>query len=201
MELRNDLSPENLVYAYCQGIFPMGDEHGVVNWYEADPRGILPLEAFHIPHDLRRILRQGRFQVTLNADFRGVITGCRDARPHTWITDEIIEAYLRLHQEGFAYSVEAWHEGELVGGLYGVAVGGAFFGESMFYRKRDASKVALAHLGKWLIAADFALLDIQMVTDLLRRFGAILISKDRYLRILSRAVHLQRELRPVPVEW
>jgi leucyl/phenylalanyl-tRNA--protein transferase len=201
MKFGIDLSTQNLVDAYSQGIFPMGDEFGHINWYEADPRGIVPLESFHVPHDLKRILRQKRFDVTMNEDFHGVISACREERNSTWITDEIIEAYLKLHKKGFAYSVESWQNGELVGGLYGVAVGGAFFGESMFYRRRDASKVALAHLGKWLIAADFQLFDIQMMTDLLRRFGAILISKKNYLNKLERAIQVKRHLQPVAIQW
>lgn len=201
MKFGIDLSAQNLVDAYSQGIFPMGDEFGDINWYEADPRGIVPLDSFHIPHDLKRILRQKRFDVTMNEDFQGVISACREVRNSTWITDEIIEAYLNLHKTGFANSLESWQNGELVGGLYGVAVGGAFFGESMFYRRRDASKVALAHLGKWLIAADFQLFDIQMVTDLLRRFGAVLISKKNYLNKLERAIQIKRHLQPVPIQW
>lgn len=201
MKTRIDLSPQNIISAYTQGIFPMGNARGEVKWYEADPRGILPLDAFHIPHDLRRILRQGRFHVTLNHAFTDVITLCATTRPQTWISDEIIEAYSTLHQRGYAHSVETWQNGELVGGLYGVAIGAAFFGESMFHHKRDASKVALAHLGQWLIAADFLLFDIQMVTDLLRRFGAILVQKPIYMRHLERAVRLQRELKAVPVQW
>jgi len=201
MKFGVDLSPQNLVNAYSQGIFPMADESGKVNWYEADPRGIVPLESFHIPHDLRRILRQNRFEVTLDKDFYRVIVGCKNTRQSTWITAEIIDAYLKLHEKGHAHSVESWQAGRLVGGLYGVAVGGAFFGESMFYRQRDASKAALAYLGRWLIASDFLLFDIQMVTDLLRRFGAVLIGKQDYLHKLGQAVRVKRHLRMSKIAW
>lgn len=179
----------------------MGDESGQVNWYEADPRGVLPFESFHIPHDLRRILKQNRFEVTLNRDFLSVIRGCSKSRSSTWITEDIIEAYGLLHKMGYAHSVEAWREGELAGGLYGVAVGGAFFGESMFFRTRDASKAALAHLAYWLMSSEFLLFDIQMVTDLLSRFGAQLISKRAYLQILNHAVAVEREIRPRFIDW
>lgn len=195
------MSPGSLVSAYSQGIFPMADEFGNVNWYEADPRGIVPLEAFHIPHDLKRILRQRRFEVTLDHDFYGVIQACKQVRTSTWITDEIVAAYVTLHENGYAHSVESWIGERLVGGLYGVAVGGAFFGESMFYLQRDASKVALAHLGEWLCAADFLLFDIQMVTDLLSRFGAVLIDKQSYLKKLEVAVQAERRLQPVEIAW
>ena len=195
------LSPDTLISAYCQGIFPMADEQGRLNWYEADPRGILPPDRFHIPHDLKRILRQGRFRVTLDTAFEQVIRGCAERPDSTWISQEIIEAYSQLHYLGYAHSVESWAGEELAGGLYGVAIGGAFFGESMFYRRRDASKVALCYLARWLRDSDFALLDIQMVTDLLQRFGAVYISKSGYRQHLKRAIQLRRTLRAGPVEW
>lgn len=179
----------------------MGDVDGEVSWYEADPRGILPLHKFHIPHDLKRLLRQRRFQVTLDQAFNEVVYHCAHRGELTWITEEIIHAYTSLHELGYAHSVESWYEGELVGGLYGVAIGGAFFGESMFHKKTDASKVALAHLAQWLRAANFALCDVQMVTDVLRRFGAIHVSKAEYHKLLRRAVALPCELRAVDVAW
>ncbi len=196
-----DLAPNNLIAAYSQGIFPMGDEHGHVHWYDADPRGILPFESFHIPHDLKRILRQGRFDVTLNADFPAVIHACADRKEPTWITRDIIRAYIRLHECGYAHSVEAWLDGKLAGGLYGVAVGAAFFGESMFFRRRDASKVALAHLTIWLQNSGFTLFDIQMVTDVLKRFGARHISKADYHERLRAALRLSCVLRPGKIDW
>ncbi|RMD92022.1 MAG: leucyl/phenylalanyl-tRNA--protein transferase [Calditrichaeota bacterium] len=196
-----DLSPQSLIRAYSQGIFPMADETGRVRWYEANPRGILPFEKFHIPHDLKRILKQNKFKVTLDKAFGEVIRGCSRRSETTWISEEIIKAYIRFHELGYAHSVEAWLDGELAGGLYGVALGGAFFGESMFYRKRDASKVALCHLVKWLMASRFVLLDIQMLTDLLRRFGGILISKDEYLQRLQHAMSLERKLNSYEINW
>lgn len=196
-----DLAPNNLIAAYSQGIFPMGDEHGHVHWYDADPRGILPFEAFHIPHDLKRILRQKRFDVTLDADFPAVIHACANRDEPTWITRDIIRAYIKLHECGFAHSVEAWQDGKLAGGLYGVAVGGAFFGESMFYRQRDASKIALAHLTIWLRDSGFILFDIQMVTDVLKRFGATHISKAQYLERLRAALKKSCVLRPEKIDW
>ncbi len=179
----------------------MADEDGIVRWFEADPRGILPLDAFHIPHDLKRILKQNRFRVTLNRSFEEVIRACADRPEPTWISDEIIQAYIQLHKAGYAHSVEAWYEDRLAGGLYGVALGAAFFGESMFHRQRDAGKVALVHLVYWLRKCDFQLLDIQMVTDVLRRFGAVHISKQEYLHRLQQAIFLQRRLQAVPIDW
>ena len=196
-----ELTPDILISAYSRGIFPMADETGRVQWYEADPRGILPLDRFHIPHDLKRLLKQNRFRVTLDADFEAVIRGCADRPEPTWISEEIIQAYIRFHHAGYAHSVEAWDGDELAGGLYGVALGGAFFGESMFHRKRDASKVALAHLVVWLIKSDFILCDIQMVTDVLRRFGAVHISRQEYLRRLEQALRLRRRLTSHPINW
>src|SRR3954468_18571823 len=144
------LDPETLLSAYAQGVFPMADRDGVVRFYTADPRGVIPLhppEAFHVPRTLRQIVRQGRFEIRVDHDFEATMRACMDAREGgTWISDDLIEAYTRLHALGFAHSVEAWQGDELVGGLYGVSLGGAFFGESMFHRRTDASKVALVHL-------------------------------------------------------
>src|SRR5438477_533968 len=158
-----DLDPETLLSAYAQGIFPMAERDGSIRFYTADPRGVIPLDppqAFHVPGTLRQVVRQGRFKIRINHDFPATMRGCMKNRPGgTWINEELIAAYLRLHEMGFAHSVEAWHEGELAGGLYGVSLGGAFFGESMFHRKSDASKVALVHLVERLRARGFELLD------------------------------------------
>ena len=172
-----------------------------MRWYDADPRGVVPLNAVHIPHDLKRILRQRRYSVTLNADFVATLKACASARPTTWITDDIIKAYSDLHRLGYAFSIEAWQEGQLSGGLYGVAIGGACFGESMFHYRRDASKVALAHLLKWLQLAGFRLLDIQMITDILKRFGAKYVKREAYLEQLAAAISCERKLKARVVNW
>jgi len=193
------LDPETLLTAYAQGVFPMADRDGQIRWYTADPRGILPLEeedparphkpAFHIPGTLRQIVRQNRFEIRFNFDFEGTMRGCMEGRPGgTWISQTLINAYTRLHTLGFAHSVEAWQGGQLVGGLYGVSLGGAFFGESMFHRVRDASKVALVHLVQRLRERHFELLDTQATTEHLRRFGCIDISADEYAVILKKAL-------------
>jgi leucyl/phenylalanyl-tRNA--protein transferase len=184
------LDPETLLSAYAQGAFPMADRDGQIRWYTADPRGILPLDAFHIPQTLRQIIRQNRFEIRINSCFRQVMTACGDNRKEgsTWINEELIRAYERLHELGFAHSVEAWKDGQLAGGLYGVSIGGAFFGESMFFRVRDASKVALAALVDRLNVRGYELLDTQATTEHLKRFGAINIPSDQYLERLDQAL-------------
>jgi leucyl/phenylalanyl-tRNA--protein transferase len=181
--------PVDLVLqAYQQGWFPMGDDRAPgIEWYSPDPRGVLPLESFHVPSRLQRVIRQGRFEVRVNQSFPEVLAACA-ARGETWITEEIAGTYLELHRLGFAHAVEAWHEGVLAGGLYGVALGGAFFGESMFHRVTDASKVALHGLVERLRSRGFTLLDTQWVTPHLRQFGAVEIPRARYLRLLQRAL-------------
>jgi len=167
----------------------MTDRDGKTRWYTADPRGILPLEKFHIPGSLRQIVRQRRFDIRINSDFEGVMRGCMEARADgTWISGELIKAYQRLHKMGFAHSVEAWQAGELVGGLYGVSLGAAFFGESMFHRVRDASKVALVALVERLRERGFELLDTQATTGHLERFGCIEIPAAEYLERLRGAL-------------
>lgn len=181
--------PVDLVLqAYQQGWFPMGDDRAPgIEWYSPDPRGVLPLDTFHAPSRLERVVRQGKFDVRVNQAFPEVLASCA-ARGETWITEEISGTYLELHRLGFAHSVEAWHEGTLAGGLYGVALGGAFFGESMFHRVTDASKVALHGLVARLRERGFSLLDTQWVTPHLRQFGAQEIPRARYLRLLQRAL-------------
>ena len=178
-----------LLEAYCSGIFPMGTDHGEIAWYSPDPRGIIPLDAFHVPHGLRRTLKKGRFEVRINEAFEEVIRACA-ARAETWISKEIIASYLNLHQLGYAHSVEAWRDGRLAGGLYGVALYGAFFGESMFHYETDASKVALVALVRRLQERQYRLLDTQFITSHLQTFGAVEISRGKYLRLLRQALAL-----------
>ena len=187
-----------LVSAYAGGWFPMAVETGEIRWYSPDPRGILPLEDFHIPRRLARAIRSSTFEIEINRDFGAVIRACAGRRRHdrdsgTWINREILESYEALHAEGLAHSIEVRREGALVGGLYGVSLRGAFFGESMFHTATDASKVALAALVDRLVARGYALLDIQWVTDHLSQFGAIEIPRDDYLRRLDGAMSLSCE--------
>lgn len=193
------LDPESLLSAYAQGVFPMTDRDGKVRWYTANPRGILPLErdgsqaTFHLPKSLGQRVRSGRFEIRVNGDFEGTMRGCMEGREEgSWISPQLIAAYVELHKQGFAHSVESWREGRLVGGLYGVALQGAFFGESMFHRETDASKVALVALVERLREREFVLLDTQATTGHLRRFGAIDIPVDDYLRRLRVALMLSR---------
>jgi len=183
------IDPELLLQGYRLGVFPMALEDGSIQWFSPDPRAILPLDDFHVPHALRRVMRKNVFETTMNEEFSEVIEQCAQ-REDTWINLEIIESYTRLHELGYAHSVEAWKEGQLAGGLYGVAVGGAFFGESMFHCVTDASKVALVALVNHLRAQKFALLDTQWLTPHLQQFGGIEISRDHYLRMLRSAVEL-----------
>ena len=185
------IDPELLLQGYRLGVFPMAMEDDSVQWFSPDPRAILPLEDFHVPHALRRLVRKKVFETTIDNAFSKVIEACAK-REDTWINVEIIESYTRLHEVGCAHSVEAWKEGTLAGGLYGVAVGGAFFGESMFHRVTDASKIALVALVERLRAQKFALLDTQWLTPHLQQFGGIEIPRDHYLRVLRRAVELPR---------
>ena len=188
---------ELLVSAYTSGWFPMAVDDGEIRWYSPDPRGIIPLESFHVPSRLSRVIRAGTFQIGLNRAFDAVIRACaeidrRDDDPGTWIDREIIDSYLELHRLGFAHSVEAWQDGKLAGGLYGVSIGGAFFGESMFHHVRDASKVALLGLVEHLRSRKFVLLDTQWLTPHLQQFGAIEIPRAKYLHLLTTAVNLPR---------
>jgi leucyl/phenylalanyl-tRNA--protein transferase len=182
------LTPALLVRAYANGLFPMGDDRtDAVRWYSPDPRAHLPLGEFHVPHNLRRRVRRREFEVTSDAAFDRVIRACAD-RDRTWITPRIVRAYTRLHDRGRAHSVECWQDGTLAGGLYGVALGGAFFGESMFFRVSNASKVALVHLVRQLRAGGFRLLDTQYSTSHLERFGVVEIPRADYMERLDEAL-------------
>ncbi|MEI8235333.1 MAG: leucyl/phenylalanyl-tRNA--protein transferase [Verrucomicrobiota bacterium] len=176
--------------AYARGFFPMGMPEGDLAWFSPDPRGVLPLEGFRIPHGLARTLKRGRFEIRCDTAFEAVIRACAE-REETWIDAEILASYGELHRLGFAHSVEAWREGRLAGGLYGVALGGAFFGESMFHRETDASKVALHALVERLRERGFTLLDLQWVTPHLATFGAVEIPRREYLRRLRAALRLE----------
>ena len=191
-----ELTPELLLRAYAIGIFPMseGADDPDLFWVDPERRGILPLEAFHVPRRLKKTIRRGAFEIRSDTDFEGVMRGCAEehpGRPSTWINASILRLYRALHERGHAHSVEAWQEGVLVGGLYGVSLGAAFFGESMFSRAPDASKVALVHLVARLVAGGFKLLDTQFVTAHLAQFGAIEIPRAAYRRRLAAALRAE----------
>ena len=184
-----DLRPARLLDAYRHGIFPWYSDGEPVLWWSPDPRAIFELDGLHVSRRLRRTIRSGRFTPTVNRDFTGVMRGCAD-RPGegTWITADMIAAYEELHRRGHAHSVEVWHEGRLAGGVYGVAVGGLFAGESMFTRVRDASKVALAYLVERLRQRGFWLFDIQLLTPHTASLGAVEIPRGKYLARLRQAL-------------
>jgi leucyl/phenylalanyl-tRNA--protein transferase len=182
-----------LLNAYASGWFPMAVAPGDIRWYSPDPRGVIPLETFHVPSRLARTLRRSGFEIRVDTRFRDVIEACsqREDAEGNWIDAEIIESYCALHAAGHAHSVEAWQGGRLVGGLYGVAIGGAFFGESMFHHVSDASKAALVALVERLRGRGFVLLDTQWLTDHLLQFGATEITRRRYLRLLDQALTVE----------
>ena len=188
-----ELTPALILRAYSCGLFPMAESKAErdVFWVDPETRGVIPLDGFHVPRRLARTVRAGRFRVTVNRDFPRVVRGCArrtGRRPESWINGTIFEAYCALHRQRHAHSVEAWQEDTLVGGLYGVSLGAAFFGESMFSAERDASKVALVHLVARLRAGGFTLLDTQFVTSHLTRFGAVEMPRAHYLSQLSDAL-------------
>ncbi len=204
MEYR--LTAELLLRAYTTGMFPMGKSRGDsdIVWVDPELRGILPLDGFHVPRRLRRTVRNRRFEIRADTTFATVMKSCATpwrGRRDTWINNEILRAYAELHHLGFAHSVECWLEDDLVGGLYGVSIAGAFFGESMFTRKTDASKVALVHLVARLGHAGYRLLDVQFITDHLKQFGAVAVPRHEYRILLQNAlavnakfpVHLPQE--------
>jgi leucyl/phenylalanyl-tRNA--protein transferase len=187
------LTPDILLRAYAAGVFPMAESADDPELFWVDPRrrGILPLDAFHVPRRLRRVVRRRLFEIRCDSAFEAVLRGCAEAtemRPNTWINDEIVRLYGGLFARGAAHSVECWQEDELMGGLYGVSIGAAFFGESMFSRATDASKVALVHLVARLRLGGYRLLDTQFLTPHLARFGGIEVSRRRYHRLLAEAL-------------
>lgn len=185
------LTADDLIYGYINGIFPMSEVDGSLYWYAPDPRAIIPIETYHIPHSLKSVINKNTFELRLNHDFEGVMRGCalpRGLHKETWISEEIIAAYTELHRLGFAHSVETYIDNSLVGGLYGVAIGGAFFGESMFHTVSNSSKVAFHYLLSILKTQGFELLDTQFINDNVKRFGAIEISKNDYQELLARAI-------------
>jgi leucyl/phenylalanyl-tRNA--protein transferase len=192
------LTPAILLRAYAEGIFPMAERRGdpELFWVSPEMRGIVPLDAFHVPKRLARTVKSDRFAVTADMAFADVMRACAEPtpdRPESWINDEIVRLYTALHAAGHAHSIECWRDGRLVGGLYGVKLGAAFFGESMFTRERDASKVALVHLVARLRRGGFALLDTQFLTAHLARFGTIEIPRAQYHTLLARAISHEAE--------
>ena len=185
------LFADDLIYGYMNGIFPMADSDGTLYWYSPDPRAVIPLDTYKPAKSLRPVLNKGTFEIRINADFEGVMRGCAAPRPdeeNTWISEEIIDAYTELHRLGFAHSVETYVDNQLVGGLYGVAIGAVFFGESMFHTVSNASKVAFHYLIETLRRQKYELLDTQFINDNVRRFGAIEIPKSDYVRLLKRGI-------------
>lgn len=197
------LTTDLLLQAYRIGYFPMAEDRfsREVFWVRPDMRGIIPLDSFHLPKSLRKAVRQDRFEIRIDTAFREVMEGCAMPQPHreqTWINGQILDAYVQLHEMGCAHSVESWADGELVGGLYGVSIGGAFFGESMFSTRTNASKVALVHLVGRLIAGGFQLLDTQFQNDHLEQFGTIEMAGPEYQKILGPAVECRANFFALP---
>lgn len=198
-----EITPQVLLKAYACGIFPMAEsaDDPALYWIEPQQRGILPLAGLHIPQRLRRTIRQDRFEIRIDSDFDAVIAGCaaaKEGRGTTWINTRIRQLYRNLFDLGHCHSVETWLDGRLVGGLYGVHLQSAFFGESMFSTERDASKTALVHLAGRLIHAGFQLLDTQFVTDHLRQFGAAEVNRDAFQRLLERALLQSADFHRLP---
>ena len=188
------LSPNLLLSAYAQGVFPMAHDDGQIYWYDPDPRAILPLDGLHIPRRLKQKMNRKPFDIRIDTAFRAVMRACAeetDERGSTWIDQNILDSYTHLHQLGFAHSVEAWEDGQLVGGLYGVSLRGLFAGESMFHRSTDASKICLVHLVNHMRAHGFTLLDVQFQTNHLSRFGVTEIPQAEYKSRLAAALEIE----------
>jgi leucyl/phenylalanyl-tRNA--protein transferase len=201
----SDITPEVLLRAYACGIFPMAEsiDDPTLFWVEPEIRGLIPLDGFRVSSRLARTVRSDAFRITVNGAFKAVIDGCAAPSPgrdDTWINRRIRDLYTALHEIGHCHSVEVWQDDDLAGGLYGVSLGRAFFGESMFHRARDASKVALVHLVARLIAGGFVLLDTQFVTAHLRSFGAIEVPRRRYRTMLDQAITGNADFSRLPVD-
>ena len=199
-----EITPQVLLKAYACGIFPMAEtaDDPALYWIEPQSRGILPLDNVHVPRRLARTIRGGLYEVRIDTDFQGVIDGCAASRPgrrSTWINSRIRQLYGALFKQGHCHTVEAWANGRLVGGLYGVSLGGAFFGESMFSTERDASKIALVYLVARLIHGGYTLLDTQFVTDHLRQFGTTEVEKVGFQELLDRAISVEADFSRLPV--
>ena len=193
-----DLTPDMLLRAYSIGVFPMAEDRDdpELVWVDPRMRGIIPMNKFHVPRRLRRTVRNDIFEVTFDRDFADVIESCAEAtegRPRTWINSRIVDLYTSLHLKGHGHSVECWQDGDLVGGLYGISLKGVFFGESMFSRATDASKVALIHLAAKLSVGGYAFIDTQFITKHLSRFGAIEVPRNEYHGLLAAALKFDSE--------
>jgi leucyl/phenylalanyl-tRNA--protein transferase len=191
-----NLTADDLLYGYINGIFPMAEPDGTIYWYSPDPRAIIPIDSYKPAKSLRPVLNKKTFEIRIDWDFEGVMIGCagpRTTEEGTWISEDIIFAYTNLHKLGYAHSVEAYREDKLVGGLYGVAIGGVFFGESMFFREPNASKVAFHYLIETLRANQYTLLDTQFINDNVLRYGAIEIPRTDYMERLKKALQLNRK--------
>ncbi len=200
-----EITPQVLLKAYACGIFPMAEtaDDPALYWIEPDLRGVIPLETFHLPRRLARTIRSKKFEIRVDHNFDAVIEGCAQSAPgrsKTWINDPIRRLYGALFRQGHCHTIETWRDNRLVGGLYGIHIGGAFFGESMFHRERDASTVALCYLVARLIAGGFKLLDCQFITDHLRRFGASEVPREDYHLLLERARVLDGDFYSLPPE-
>ena len=190
----HNLTAADLMYGYMNGIFPMADSDGTLYWYSPDPRAIIPIDTYKPPRSLRSVINKKTFEIRINTNFEEVMNRCATPRSDgegTWISPEIVEAYTDLHQMGMAHSVEAYLDGKLVGGLYGVAIGSVFFGESMFYHEPNASKVAFHFLIEILRKQGYKLLDTQFMNDNVRRYGAIEIPRAEYIKLLKKALEKQ----------
>ncbi len=204
--LEFEITPQVILKAYAHGIFPMAESahDPTLYWIEPDARGVLPLDRIVVPKRLARTIRQGRFEVRVDSDFEGVIEGCaapRAGRRTTWINSKSRELYGELFREGYCHTVETWLDGRLVGGLYGVHIGGAFFGESMFSTETDASKVALIYLAARLIYGNFLLLDTQFVTEHLRQFGAIEVRRAEFQKLLHESLQFCSGFHELPSDF